>query len=192
MASEGGRRIAADAACTSSRAHDCLQEFYVLSAEDSDSKNLTFLCKYVRLRLINKSDCQPRQLQLWKDVELKHPSSVRKYLQVLQKSKKVIRKGQDPLPTASNDPDHTACSLQGCDFPATGRQIINGLHCWRRSYSYKENKNYRQFLSFVHTSVPRAYPSSVIEFMVWCNWFHCKTQHCNFISVSSSVFHSHI
>ena len=74
----------ADSATTFDAPYYYLQDFYTLSDKDSDSKNLTSLCKLCPSALKKQVRTSASSTPILKrHVELKHPASLKGYLQVI-------------------------------------------------------------------------------------------------------------
>uniref|UniRef100_A0A8C5EBT5 HAT C-terminal dimerisation domain-containing protein n=1 Tax=Gouania willdenowi TaxID=441366 RepID=A0A8C5EBT5_GOUWI len=89
-----------DLAATEASFEQHLAEFYVQTNEDSDGKNLTFLCKLCPPGL-NKQvrTSATSSSNLKRHIELKHPSYLAKYLRLNDERKKSLTKRGPPPPS---------------------------------------------------------------------------------------------
>uniref|UniRef100_A0A8C5E3I8 HAT C-terminal dimerisation domain-containing protein n=1 Tax=Gouania willdenowi TaxID=441366 RepID=A0A8C5E3I8_GOUWI len=89
-----------DLAATEASFEQHLAEFYVQTNEDSDGKNLTFLCKLCPPGL-NKQvrTSATSSSNLKRHIELKHPSYLAKYLRLNDERKKSLMKRGPPPPS---------------------------------------------------------------------------------------------
>uniref|UniRef100_A0A8C5EDT0 HAT C-terminal dimerisation domain-containing protein n=1 Tax=Gouania willdenowi TaxID=441366 RepID=A0A8C5EDT0_GOUWI len=100
MASASTSSRDTDLAATEASFEQHLAEFYVQTNEDSDGKNLTFLCKLCPPGL-NKQvrTSATSSSNLKRHIELKHPSYLAKYLRLNDERKKSLTKRGPPPPS---------------------------------------------------------------------------------------------